>query len=105
MAYYQQLALVSRDLQLPRSLHACCASCYPPLIVKKKNYATLVVVSAVSGRVLTILFICSSFSHIPSRSRICNKQEAQESFYALKVDSLDVTIRPVQLETAEALFY
>ena len=63
--------LATRALRLLRAIN-----------FEKKYYTTLILESAVSARVLTVLFVRSSFSHeSPSRSRIFNKQEARESFY------------------------
>ena len=95
MAHYEQLALVSRDLQLRCSLHACC-TCYPPLTLTKNITLHLPFCQQSQARVLTLLFVRSSFSYLllaPDHVFLINKKLERAS------------IRAIQLETAEALFY
>ena len=69
----------------------------PAINSDEKYYTTLIFrVSAVSARVLTLLFVRSSFSYLllaPDHVFLINKKLERAS------------IRAIQLETAEALFY
>ena len=58
MAHYEKLALVSRFLAT-RALRLL-----PAINFEEKYHTTLLLVSAVSARVLTSLFVRSSFSHL-----------------------------------------
>ena len=75
MAHYEQLALVSRGLQLRCSLHACSLS----LIARYTYLQSVSSVSSVSS--CTDSFICSLFIlSSPTRSRIFDKREDRDSF-------------------------
>ena len=68
----------------------------PAINFDEKYYSTLTFLSAVSARVLTLLFVRSSFSYLllaPDHVFLINKKLERAS------------IRAIQLETAEALFY
>ena len=93
MAHYEQLALVSRGLQLRCSLHACCA-CYPPLTLTKNITLHLPFCQQCQARILTLLFVRSLFSYLLlAHVFLINKKLETAS------------IRAIELETAEALFY
>ena len=66
----------------------------PAINFDEKYYSTLTFLSAVSARVLTLLFVRSSFSYLLlAHVFLINKKLERAS------------IRAIQLETAEALFY
>ena len=68
----------------------------PAINFDEKYYSTLTFLSAVSARVLTLLFVRSSFSYLllaPDHVFLINKKLERAS------------IRAIQLETAEPLFY
>ena len=66
----------------------------PAINFDEKYYSTVTFLSAVSARVLTLLFVRSSFSYLLlAHVFLINKKLERAS------------IRAIQLETAEALFY
>ena len=67
----------------------------PAINSDEKYYTTLIFrVSAVSARVLTLLFVRSSFSHLLLAHVFLINEKIETA-----------SIRAIQLETAEALFY
>ena len=64
MAHYEKLALVSFSRLAASSLVTRALRFLPAINVKEIYYTTRILVSAVSARVLTILFVRSSFSHL-----------------------------------------
>ena len=98
MAHYEQLALVSRGLQLRCSLHACCA-CYPPLTLTKKITLHLPFCQQCQARVLTLLFVRSSFSYLLlAHVFLINKKLERASIRAIQLETVHVYEQRVALE-------
>ena len=64
MAHYEKLALVSFSRLAASSLVTRALRFLPAINFEKLYYTTRILVSPVSARVLTILFVRSSFSHL-----------------------------------------